>query len=42
MITRPNAASKEIARDTAAIAYSPFILKQVFLEEKIRILEALD
>jgi len=38
MIT-PNAASKEIMRDMAASAYSPFILKLNFVEEKIRILD---
>jgi len=37
---KPNAASKEIMRDMAASAYSPFILKLIFVEEEIRILEA--
>jgi len=37
---KPNAASKEIMRDVAASAYSPFILKLNFVEEEIRILEA--
>jgi len=36
---KPNAASREIARDMAASAYSPLIPKLSLVGEEIRILE---